>query len=137
VVLTKRKQPLSSKLYMIYIFCNNVGHFATKTFCTLHYTSLHFTTLHYTLPNYTSKYFFRTLVVIFWAAIVTCIIFHFMRSAPFWGNFVQCRMVVSFRRFGIRVNQTKNLAAGLLEEGRTGCADMPIRIYHSKLRKIP
>ena len=46
----KRKSHISSKLHMIYISSNNVGHPVTKTFTPLHctsptYASLHVTTL--------------------------------------------------------------------------------------------
>jgi len=41
----KRKSHISSKLHMICISSNNVGHSVTKIFTTLHPTTLHFTTL--------------------------------------------------------------------------------------------
>ena len=44
----KRKSPISSKLHMIYISSDNVGHPVTKIFTILHPTTLHFTTLVYT-----------------------------------------------------------------------------------------
>jgi hypothetical protein len=46
-------------------------------------------------------------------------------------------MVVSYRRFGTRVKQSKNCTLGLLEVGRTGCVDISISNYHSKQRKSP
>ena len=44
----KRKSHISSKLRMIYICSNNVGHPVTKTLTTLQYTSPNHTSLHFT-----------------------------------------------------------------------------------------
>jgi len=43
----KRKSHINSKLHMICVSYNNIGHPVTKAFITLHSTSLHFSTLHF------------------------------------------------------------------------------------------
>jgi hypothetical protein len=50
----KRKSHISSKLHMIYISSNNVGHPVTKIVTPLYYTSLYYTSLNYTSLHFTT-----------------------------------------------------------------------------------
>ena len=83
-------------------------------------------------PDIAYKVFFKTLVIMFWAQITNGLILHFMRSAPFFGEFTQRRIVVSYRRLGTRVKQSKNFTPGLLKIGRIDCTETSLRYYQSK-----